>query len=271
MKNLFPIIAGALAVGCLPSSADAAILYRGRLTQNVNSTTQFDAGTTYKMTFRVYDLPQGGNLLGTFAIDSVPVRTDGGFEALLDSTELDAKLNNEARTVYVGLSLESERELMPRRQILALPRVYHAAIADKPGYAPQFDEMSADSLNAKKVTVDTLNVAGTLTTKKATDSLSIRGLTLAKTDSLDVSKRSVKALGDVTMLASGIASANAGDTLATAPADGLAYIYTDTSSATIPSIGGVTRFCRRGEAILAPVSISGGETLAVRFYSFLVK
>ena len=252
-------------------SANASILYRGRLSQSVTAESTFDALSSYDMTFKVYSQAQGGTALWTLVTNSVPVGTDGGFEVLLAGDELDAACDNEAREVYVGLTLEDERELMPRRQILFVPTVLKADKADAIGYRPVIDSLSSHHLEAKKITTGSLTIGGNFSTTNSTDSLNVTGAKIPKGASLDLTAHTVSMLGDVTTIADGVSGVAAGATIATAPADGLAFICTQYAETATPAITGVTVFARKGDAIKAPVAIPADQTVRVRFYSFLAR
>lgn len=274
MKTLLTMTLFACAIACL--NARAELLYRGRLTQGSSQNeTRFDPGAAYKMTFRVYDCPQGGEARYTFTSNAVSVRVDGGFEVLLSGPELDAALDVDGRSAYVGLALDDGRELMPRRQILMAPRVVYAEKADAPGGRPHFAHLTAHAIEAGPIGVQQLNVGGALTTTDSKDRIAMQGIEVPANARLDLRGKRVTVLGDVETLVSNKCNVNAGDTLAVAPEDGLAYIYSSDfsqhSSVNNPKVTGLTRFCRKGEAIPAPVSVFGSEGLAVRFYSFATR
>lgn len=249
-----------LIVAFVAFTAEASIVYRGRLYKGAKAdTTDFEKGTTYKMAFRLYNLQNGGDPLYTFVSNSVPVSRDGNFEVCLEGSEVDALFTN--RTVYVGLSIGDANELVPRRQILSLPLAGRADTADAIGENPYVGSLTAKELQAKRLSAGTLEVKGNLKTTSTGDQAAIQ-MVPVKDTALDLTGRELSVFGEPQTLSGGSPW--------TAPADGVAYIYT-ASANSAPKFGGLIRLCRRGDSISAPVTAPSGHSYGVRFYPFLTR
>lgn len=251
----------------LAFAADASILYRGRLMQSIKGDTQFEDGTAYTMTFRLYRLPQGGEPFYTADERLVPLRTDGSFEVLLDDPAIDSAFKEDGASVYVGLTLEGGRELMPRRQILMLPRTVHAKQSNALTTSPVVKKMDAQRVKSAKATITQLS-ARQLKVNQTQGAVSVQGLTVAGSDTLDLTMGKFAVYGEVTELVAAKTPSAVGETLAVAPADGVAFIYSESTLQHMPSCPGIVRFCRKGDEIASPIK---GEALSVRYYSFVTK
>ena len=266
-KFIFSAVVAGFALA-FASSASAAILYRGRLVSSARGETEFDDGASYAMVFRLYRLPQGGEPFYVSESLAVGVARDGSFEALLDDPAIDGAFRENGEGVYVGLSLDGGRELMPRRQILMLPRAARARQANALAVNPQIQTLQAQALKSGVTTVRELS-AGLLKARQAQGALSVQGLVGEEALGIDLSQKTLSVFGEVREIVTARQAGAVGETLAAAPADGVAFIYASSTTRTPrPQCPGVVRFCRRGEAIAAPVA---GEQLSVRYYSFVTK
>ena len=265
--NGFALVAMLLA--CLAtSSVGAAILYRGRLTQNVQGETRFDAGASYSMDFRLYRLPQGGEAFHTVSTNNVGVGKDGSFEVLLDDPEIDGAFKTDASSpVYVGLALDGGRELMPRRQILMLPKTVRARQAHALAANPEVATLKARGLKAETATIGQLS-AKTLKANCVHGAFSMQGIKGEEANGLDLTSNKITVFGEVSKIVNAHTATQVGEVLKTAPTDGVAFIYAEPMSGLTPRCTGVICFCRKGDAIVAP---NATEPLSVRFYSFATR
>lgn len=260
--KLFSILALLAAFCSATLTVQGAILYRGRLTNDVHGTTEFDAGTAYDMTFNVYNVDQGGESLCKFEKTSVAIAKDGSFEVLLDSSELDEALTSAAGNAYVGLTLADCRELMPRRQLLHLPCVGKSRVALQPADKGKIDEVKSASLRAGNITARAL-VAKELNVSSMKTPLAIKGITASNDTKLDFSEKKLTLFGESKKITFKDPPTSVGQVLYTAPADGVALVYPDGEK----SIAPIVLFCRDGEEILAPWVVK----TAIVFYSFAAK
>lgn len=75
----------------------------------------------YILTFRIYDTATGGTALWSEAWPSMPVK-DGRFRALLGSqTPLTAAFFQQHPATYLGITVGTETELLPRQRIASVP------------------------------------------------------------------------------------------------------------------------------------------------------
>ncbi len=256
-----------LLAGLLASPSQAAILYRGRLTQSLGGETRFDAGASYPMVFRLYRLPQGGEAFFVSESRDVAVDTDGSFETVLDDPAIDGAFKDDCASVYVGLTLDGGRELMPRRQILMLPNVEHATQANGLAANPAVASLEAQGFNAGSVSVGWLS-AKHLKVNQTQGAISMQKVAGEEADGLDLTSNKVSLFGEQKEIVTGKTASSVGETLADAPADGVAVIFAVPTSERQPICTGVVRFCRKGDAIAAPTA---AEPLTVRFYSFVTR
>lgn len=243
-------------------SARGAIHYRGRLTNDIHDTIVFEEGTTYDMTFNVYDVAQGGEPLCTFERPAVAIAKDGSFDVLLDSSELDAALISAGGEAYVGLTLAGCRELMPRRQLLHLPCVGKSRVALQPADGAKIDEVKSATLTAGNVTARSL-VAKELDISSMKTPLAIKGFAAGDDVKLDFTEKKLTLFGASKNITFRNSPSSVGQVLCKAPADGVAFVYPYGNNSFMP----IVIFCRAGEEILAP---START-AIAFYSFATK
>ena len=257
MKYLVLILALAAWTG------EASIVYRGRLYRTAKTEKDvLGPGDSYKMTFRLYTVANGGSPLCEVVADNVQLMTNGNFEVCLQGAAVDAALMN--RAVYVGLSLDDARELIPRRQLLALPQAGHAAKADRFGLAPNVGFLAAGSASiVNSLTVDRLEVDGNLAATGNGQNSAAIGTVQVENTGVDLTHNRMRVFGkakDVKSEADGRSW--------TAPADGVAYVYTK-SSASNPKMGGTVRLCRKGDTVTLPFTAPENHTYGMRFYPFL--
>ena len=220
------------------------------------------------MTFRLYRLPQGGEPFYTADERLVPLRTDGSFEVFLDDPIIDSAFKEDGASVYVGLALEGGRELMPRRQILMLPRTVHAKQANALTTSPVVKKMDVQRVKSAKATITQLS-AEQLKVNQSQGAVSVQGLTVTEANTLDLTNGKFAVFGEVSELVAAKTPSAFNETLAVAPADGVAFIYhAPQPTRTIPNCPGIVRFCRKGDEITSPVK---DEALSVRYYSFVTK
>jgi hypothetical protein len=76
---------------------------------------------TYTMTFRLYDSPEGGNVVHTEQLSNVVVR-DGLFTVLLgDGDGNPIQAADFKDPLYVGIQVENDAEMQPRQRIAPVP------------------------------------------------------------------------------------------------------------------------------------------------------
>ena len=99
----------------------------------------------YLMTFRLYDISEGGTPLWT-QVDSLHV-VDGIFNTILGSAALNLAFD---RTYWLSIEVEAGGELSPRIELAASPYAFRAAVADSAasgGSGPDTDwQYSGDNI-----------------------------------------------------------------------------------------------------------------------------
>jgi len=104
-------------------SFNQEINYQGKLTDGASSTV---ADGTYNMVFRLYTVASGGTNIWT-ETQSVTV-TNGLFSVMLGSNTSLASVDF-AQTVYLGVNIESDGEMTPRKVLGAVPAAFEAGNA----------------------------------------------------------------------------------------------------------------------------------------------
>jgi hypothetical protein len=129
-------------------SAFAAVMTMARLSiPNIPATFNYqgylrdDQGNlvtgTYNITANIYDDPESGNLIHSETIENVNVR-DGRFNIVLgDLVPLGTTFDGVPR--YIGISLNSEPELIPRERVHGVPWAIHASDASNASNADHAD------------------------------------------------------------------------------------------------------------------------------------
>ncbi|MCI0732060.1 MAG: hypothetical protein L0332_35790 [Chloroflexi bacterium] len=118
--------AGAISRLVSPATTSTnTIAYQGRL----EDTNGNPLAGTYEMTFRLYDEASGGNPLWTeqwSGSNAVEV-SDGLFNVLLGSlTPIPPAVFNDNSTLWLGLKVGTDSEMMPRVQLGSVPYTFHA-------------------------------------------------------------------------------------------------------------------------------------------------
>lgn len=131
------LLAALLAVGAIialfavPTHTDAAINqqinFQGKLT-NTDGTNVTDG--TYSIVFSIYTVSTGGTAVWTETQSSVTVAS-GVFQVSLGSvTALPGSVNFATSSLYLGVKVGADAEMLPRIQFTAAPYAFNASTAD---------------------------------------------------------------------------------------------------------------------------------------------
>lgn len=297
MKNVSFAMLLAAAVAL---TGESSVVYRGRLVNvdDPRAVCPFEPGATKAMTFKVYGVAPNGGTGWLFDImRDVPIETNGLFTVILDHPDLQAAVTNGTAT-EIGLQIGNAREIKPRRKLLPTPRTATAACA-----AGLARNATVGSLAAGVVTSQNFRVNGDLSIGKgihAADGKPVKRLSYRISPSADnLVKVKPSAGGMVSVFGNAMELTaeygfehggaeekwyQAGETITTAPEDGVATI---TCSDSIPfdnyrySQGGspccsTVVFCKKGDAIKVPSKWRCGMNgafekrhFAVRFHPFI--
>jgi hypothetical protein len=133
--TLIALFAFALLVISLTLTAQAApnyeINYQGKLTASTSATV---ADGTYQMEFNLYTQPSGGSPIWTETLsgaNEVSV-TNGLFSVMLGSTSPLTSVNFN-QTLYLGVTIEGDSEMSPRKVLGTVPAAFEAKNANTVG------------------------------------------------------------------------------------------------------------------------------------------
>ncbi|MBU0649049.1 hypothetical protein KJ969_03040, partial [Patescibacteria group bacterium] len=130
-----------------PPKTEAAINkylnYQGKL---LNSTSIPVADSSYNITFKIYNAPTGGATLWS---DSISVSTQNGLFSILlgSSSTIDLNFEDES-AYYLGVEVEGDGEMTPRKQIGAAAYAFNSDLLDG------LDKTQAGSTSAAIVALD---------------------------------------------------------------------------------------------------------------------
>lgn len=237
------------------------VVYAGKLIRGTTGTTlEFESGAKYDMTLKVYETEDASEAKGSYKVSGVAIEKDGSFTATFGDEAL-TELCATGAVQFVGLTIGTGNELKPRRELRPVAAVTRSLVADQPAENIVITALKAEgALVATKVEVDTLEATG-LVSVASSDRV-----TVAPTRLLDGDKITIRRGKGVRVFSSEnptsvlvYAPINRNQFLATAPSAGLVVISSTDSELKIPA---VTLFCREGEAIYSPSTVSdGGVTL----------
>lgn len=244
------------------------VVYAGKLIRGMTGEAlEFDQGKTYDMTLKVYETEDASEAKGTYTANQVAIEKDGSFTATFGDSAL-TELCATGTVQFVGLTIGSGNELKPRRELKPVAKVTRALVADQPAGDILITTLEAEgALIANEIEIDTL---------EATGSVSVSGpskVTVAPTRLLDGEKITVKRGKGVKVFSSEDptcltvpAPINRNQLLGEAPFSGLVVI-SSTSDDPELKIPAVTLFCREGEGIYSPSTVSAGG-VSLKFLRF---
>lgn len=244
------------------------VVYAGKLIRGITGEAlNFEPGAAYDMTLKVYETEDASEAKGTYTATQVAIEKDGSFTATFGNAAL-TELCATGVVQFVGLTIGGGNELKPRRELKPVAKVTRALVADQPAGDILITTLEAEgALIANEIEVDTL---------EATGSVSVAGpskVTVAATRLLDGEKITVKRGKGVKVFASDAptclavpAPINRNQFLTTAPFAGLVVI-SSTSDDPELKIPAVTLFCREGEEIYSPSTVSAGG-VSLKFLKF---
>lgn len=118
--------AGALGLLAPDATSTSTISYQGRLADSAGNPVNTEIG----MTFRIYNSATGSSALWTETYSAVSV-SDGLFHVLLGSTTpLPNNLFSNNSTLYLGVTVGADSEMIPREQLASAPYAMQANLAD---------------------------------------------------------------------------------------------------------------------------------------------
>ena len=159
------------------------INYQGKLTDSSGDAV---SDATYSIVFSLYTTASGGSNIWT-ETQSVTA-TSGLFSVMLGSVTSLATVNFN-QTLYLGVNVEADGEMTPRKVLGAVPAAFESINSDKLDGLTASDFLYATTTNAT-ATITTLNVTGlnvsnSTTTNATTTNLNVSGT--ASTSALIVS------------------------------------------------------------------------------------
>lgn len=164
MRTRFSIIFGAVSAAlCLAQSAHAQvpkqvpqqISYQGILTTNAGEPVN---DGNYSMTFRIYDVPVGGEALWTEAVSVVEVN-DGLFNIILGSSHPITLPFN--RPYWISTTVGSGSEMTPRTQLTSAPFAFRARYSDTAD-AVALNSIGAENLRIGSITINRIDATGSV-------------------------------------------------------------------------------------------------------------
>ena len=290
MKNMsFAILMAAV----IALTGESSVVYRGRLVRadNPQAECSFEPGTVKEMTFTAYD---GAARFVCDIRRTVSIEASGLFTVVLDDPRLQAAIANGTAT-EIGLRVGNAKEIQPRRKLLQTPRVETAARAAGLARKATVGTLAANVVNSQNFCVN-----GSFTVGKEirfADGKPVKRLAYRVSPSAG-NPLNVKTDKDGTVSVFGNArnltpeygdakkAYRAGETIATAPEDGVAtitctdslpYLSVEYEISGSPCCSTVV-FCKAGDAIKVPSGwryekngSSEGGHFAVRFHPFIKK
>ncbi len=138
------------SVDALNADIPSSFSYQGVLRNPDGSLVTGDRN----LTIRIYGDPTGGTALHTESFNATPVR-DGMFNVVLgDATAMPASLFTDHPNLFVGVTVGTDSELIPRQRLHAQPWAMRATAADSASTAGTLVDGA---------TVNGLNLGGTTT------------------------------------------------------------------------------------------------------------
>lgn len=259
----------------IPALDCSTIVYRGQLARLTGGAATNDAAYVKRMHFRVYDGEEASVPLWKVDNVDVTVNADGSFVQAFGDEALAALIAT-GKVTHVGVAIGSSpalaTELKPRRTLRPVAAVNRALVADGAALDVRVGNLvTENALVAGNATVSSLEVAGRVDASGAGGAVAVSPLVVGPEERTRLLRG-----GGVKVFADGrptefsnITATLRGQSLCTAPSDGIALVCNKTGGDRALRCPAVVQYCRKGEAVRAPTSDPDG--FKVLFFPFAGK